>query len=482
MGGSQCYSIETIKTSLNDIYQLLNNPNSPFEKEFLLDCQNMKNNLLNSNKEDCIVSKLYKNISNFQNKETKREIYSKWFSIINSALNKKTFSIPIKTIIEKKLRDLYKTKRKKFLHLSINNIPKSLRSLIWIIISDTIPLERNDKEYNDLINLKIDSTAKEQIEKDINRTFKETKTENEINKLNNILYAFTASSNNLGYCQGMNFIAGLLLKITNFDIIDTYYLFCFVLNKINGYFMEGFPLFNYHLYIFNHYFKKLFPNLEQHFKDLDIPLELWVGKWIQTLFIVNLPFDETCRIWDCLFIYGFEFIIPICLSIVHYMESYLLKLKDSSDVMNFFKESFSPKDTKVINDNFNKSIISMDKIIKKAKYYMNNMENKEIKKLKKKYESKYNINIDYISLEYKLKNNINNKRKSFLSLSTFSTNNPIIQNKLYCSENLKTESSSRFGEEIDELTESGEEFDNNEDNNREDLSHRILNIKFHTEI
>ena len=176
MGGSQCYSIETIKTSLNDIYQLLNNPNSPFEKEFLLDCQNMKNNLLNSNKEDCIVSKLYKNISNFQNKETKREIYSKWFSIINSALNKKTISIPIKTIIEKKLRDLYKTKRKKFLHLSINNIPKSLRSLIWIILSDTIPLERNDKEYNDLINLKIDSTAKEQIEKDINRTYKETKT------------------------------------------------------------------------------------------------------------------------------------------------------------------------------------------------------------------------------------------------------------------------------------------------------------------
>ena len=164
------------------------------------------------------------------------------------------------------------------------------------------------------------------------------------------------------------------------------------------------------------------------------------------------------------------------------MENYLLKLKDSSDVMNFFKESFSPKDTKVINDNYNKSIISMDKIIKKAKYYMNNMENKEIKKLKKKYESKYNINIDYISLEYKLKNNINNKRKSFLSLSTFSTNNPIIQNKLCCSENLKTESSSRFGEEIDELTESGEEFDNNEDNNREDLSHRILNIKFHTEI
>ena len=73
----------------------------------------------------------------------------------------------------------------------------------------------------------------------------------------------------------MNFIEGFLLRITNFDIIDTYYLFCFVINKNKGYFMEGFPLFHY--YIFKHFFKKLFPNLEQHFKDLDISLELWVG-------------------------------------------------------------------------------------------------------------------------------------------------------------------------------------------------------------
>ena len=25
--------------------------------------------------------------------------------------------------------------------------------------------------------------------------------------------------------------------------------------------------------------------------------EIWVGKWIQTLFTVNLPFNEACHIW-----------------------------------------------------------------------------------------------------------------------------------------------------------------------------------------
>ena len=58
---------------------------------------------------------------------------------------------------------------------------------------------------------------------------------------------------------------------------------------------------------------------------------------IQALIIINLPFNETCRIWDCLFIYVFDFIISISLSIIHYKESYLLKLKDSSNVMNLFK-------------------------------------------------------------------------------------------------------------------------------------------------
>ena len=478
MGIPQCYSVENIKISFNEIYNILHNDNSPFVKEFLLDCQSMKNNLLNYNIDDlCLVSKKYKNISNFQTNENKKEIFLKWFEIIHSTIMKNKNSISIKQKIEKKLRKLYKNDKTKLLKLSKHNIPKSLRSLIWIILSNKIPYERGNKYYNILLNKEIDIKLEDQINKDLNRTFKQSKSNEILIKLKNILHAFTVISNNIGYCQGMNFIAGLLLEITNYDEVDTFYLFCYILGNIRGYFMNQFPLFNYHLYIFEYYFKHFFPKLEKHFQKLELPLELLVGKWIQTLFIVNLPFEESCRIWDSLFIYGFDFIIPICFSIIHYMENSLLKLKDSSDVMNFLKESLSPKDIEYINDNFEKRIIPIDKIIKKGKQYKNMMNKNEIIKLKIEFENQSHLNINNLYYNSYLTQINNEQSKSFYTFRKkygLIINNQI--NNLCISANLKTEPCSKNGLEIDELSDSCDECF--EDKNREELSNRIIETKF----
>ena len=45
-----------------------------------------------------------------------------------------------------------------------------------------------------------------------------------------------------GYCQGLNFIVGFLLKVTNFDEIKTYYFLKNILPHLKGYFENGFPL------------------------------------------------------------------------------------------------------------------------------------------------------------------------------------------------------------------------------------------------
>ena len=480
MGNSQINSEEKIKSLFHQI-NFLCNPNSLFEKDFLIECENIKKILLNEISNGAyLVSKKYKNICNFQNKEDKKENFLKWYKIILSIFTNFQNSLSIKKNIEKKLRNLYKKEKKEFLKITKNNFPKCFRSLIWIILSEQIIFGRKDDYYNYLKNLKINYSLEDQIEKDIYRTFKEEKTNNEINKLKNILIAFTNLNNDLGYCQGMNFIAGFLLKICNYNEIDTFYLFCFVLEKINGYFMQDFPLFNYNLYLFNNYFKIFFPKLEKHFKEIELPLELWIGKWIQTLFIISLPFEETCRIWDYLFIYGFDFIILICLGIIFYMEDDLLIIKDSSDVMYFFKESFSPKDSELISENIEKHIIPIDKIIKKGKYYFSLMNKDEIKNLKKKYEEEKQINITNNMVFIDKLNLKIFPRKSFSSIKTNFDSFQKLDNKLYFSNiNLKTEVST--GIEIDELSDIGEEVDNYIDENREGISNRILEIKFNNE-
>ena len=79
--------------------------------------------------------------------------------------------------------------------------------------------------------------------------------------------------------------------------------------------------------------------------------ELWIGKWLQTLFTINFPYEETCYIWDALLVYGMDFIIPISLSILSFIEKKLLKLNDSSDILSFLQETFNP------SANFKKKIL-----------------------------------------------------------------------------------------------------------------------------
>ena len=479
MGASQSFSADDVKKCFTKIKHLLKYSNLPFDIEFLSFFENLKNTLVNNNKSKkqdfCLVSKKYKNINDYQNKETQKENFSKWFEIINLIINNYNYTIPFKENIEKNIRDFYKNEKKYFLYISINSCPKILRSLIWITLSEYIPLERKDKYYNYLKNENTNPIYLEQIEKDIYRTFKEHKTEKEIKSLKNILVAFTNLASEIGYCQGMNFIAGFLLDITSFNEIDAFYLFTHILGKIRGYFIQDFPLFNYHLYIFNYYFKQFFPKLEKHFINLEFPLELWFGKWIQTLFIINFPFEETCRIWSCLFVYGFDFIIPLSLSIVYYLEDNLLKLNDSSDIMYFLKESLSPKDIDFIYENIEKNVILMEKIINKGKQYKDSINKDEIKKLKKKYEDEKNIKINSFFFNYKLYS-YKIHQKSFSSQNSIHSIQKKEMFKLSNSTNLKTEESSI---EIDEVPEIGEEYEEFEQKNIP--SNRVFEIKIHNE-
>ena len=200
--------------------------------------------------------------------------------------------------------------------------------------------------------------------------------------LYNILYTIPSLDKEIGYCQGLNFIASFLLKVTFYNEIDCFYLLIYVLERIRGFFIQGFPLLKLNMYIFNYLFKKLFPKLFNHFNKLEIPNEIWISKWMQTLFILNLPFNELCRIWDCLFVFGLDFLIAISLSIIHYFENDLLEFKDSTEVIYYLKECLNPKKYEDIDKDFDKRIISIDKIINKAEKYYKIMENHNIKKMK----------------------------------------------------------------------------------------------------
>ena len=78
--------------------------------------------------------------------------------------------------------------------------------------------------YNDILNNYPDyipSLYEQTIDKDITRTFPDEKffqNKENIDKIRNILLAFSRRNSSIGYTQGFNFIVGRLLKVIQNEV------------------------------------------------------------------------------------------------------------------------------------------------------------------------------------------------------------------------------------------------------------------------
>ena len=83
--------------------------------------------------------------------------------------------------------------------------------------------------YNNILNNYPDyipSLFEQTIDKDLIRTFPEErffKQKENLNKLRNILVAFSRRNSSIGYTQGFNLIAGRILEIMQDEVIQIYY-------------------------------------------------------------------------------------------------------------------------------------------------------------------------------------------------------------------------------------------------------------------
>ena len=111
----------------------------------------------------------------------------------------------------------------------INNFPPELRKDLWMIASGARKeMKEFPNYYNDILNEYpeyIPSLFEKNIENDLNRTFPEEeffKDTDNINKIRNILIAFSRRNSSIGYTQGFNFIVGRLLKILGNEVRKKY--------------------------------------------------------------------------------------------------------------------------------------------------------------------------------------------------------------------------------------------------------------------
>lgn len=144
--------------------------------------------------------------------------------------------------------------------------------------------------------------------------------------LHSVLGAYTCYRPDVGYVQGMSFIAAVL--ILNLDEADAFIAFANLLNKPcqMAFFRVDHELMLKYFAAFEVFFEENLPRLFNHFKSYNLTPDLYLIDWIFTLYSKSLPLDVACRVWDVFCRDGEEFLFRTGLGILRLYEEILLQM------------------------------------------------------------------------------------------------------------------------------------------------------------
>lgn len=292
----------------------------------------------------------------------------------------------------------------KFNEKLAKGVPNSLRWLIWMVAGN-LPIRKLENNYLSYYHEDLDEKIDLQIKKDLKRTITDESLF-EINDVTNnslykVLRAFANNDKEVSYCQGMNFIAGFLLIVSDFNEIEVFYMMQSLFSTtfanhlgIRGFYTDSFPMLNFYLFLFDYFFKETFPKLYEHFISLNLPHDAWVSKWFMTLFTICMPIPVTTKIWDCLLTFGLNFLVQFTLSLLHNMEDTLYRIEDEFDLVEFFK-LMTPFSTNTEIE------LNLDNVLKEATQIKMNSE--IIKELRIQYEKENNIDLNLLDVKYEIR-------------------------------------------------------------------------------
>ena len=201
-----------------------------------------------------------------------------------------------------------RAKWKEFKMLVLGGIPVSLRPKIWSECSGASAL-RIPGYYDDLV---VASSSRQQTEEDIEvagqiqADIHRTLTDNVFfrhgpgtTKLREVLLAYARRNPTVGYCQGMNMIAGSLLLIMP-TAEDAFWILVAMIENIlpAHYYDHGLVTSRADQIVLREYVSEILPRLSTHLEELNVELEAMTFQWFLSVFTDCLSAEALYRVWD----------------------------------------------------------------------------------------------------------------------------------------------------------------------------------------
>ncbi|KAH6896585.1 rab-GTPase-TBC domain-containing protein [Thelonectria olida] len=242
-----------------------------------------------------------------------------------------------------------------FMNLVLGGIPVKLRPKVWAECTGATTL-RVPGYYADLVAQNPDDDDPiivSQIEMDIHRTLTDNiyfRKGPGVQRLNEVLLAYSRRNKDVGYCQGMNLItANLLLIMPSAE--DAFWILTTMIENIlpHGYYDHSLLASRADGQVLRQYVSSILPKLSAHLDSLAIELEALTFQWFLSVFTDCLSAEALFRVWDMIFCMndGSTFLFQVALALLTLNEKNLLQCSTPAGVYSYIGSQMTEHATSI---------------------------------------------------------------------------------------------------------------------------------------
>ncbi|XP_063782621.1 TBC1 domain family member 2B-like [Pseudophryne corroboree] len=229
-----------------------------------------------------------------------------------------------------------------------NGIPHQHRSKMWKLFVNLhikkVKEETAPGYFQSLLQnaLEKQNPASKQIELDLMRTLPNNKhytslTSEGIQKLRNVLLAYSWRNPDIGYCQGLNRLVAIALLYL--DQEDAFWCLVTIVEVFmpRDYYTKTLLGSQVDQRVFKDLMSEKLPRLSAHFEQFKVDYTLITFNWFLVVFVDSVASDIFFRIWDTFLYEGSKVIFRFALGLFKYKEEEILKLQDSMSIFKYLR-------------------------------------------------------------------------------------------------------------------------------------------------
>ncbi|KAM3966598.1 GTPase activating protein and centrosome-associated [Aphomia sociella] len=224
-------------------------------------------------------------------------------------------------------------------------VPEALRGEVWLRLAG---IDQNDKlmeTYRTLISKECPFEAV--IQRDIARTFPAHDFFREAGGLGQdsllrMARAYAVYDHEVGYCQGLSFLAATLLLH-----MPEEQAFCLLVRLMYGYglrelYKDGFEALYMRLHQLDRLMEEHLTDLRAHFQELGVEPHMFASQWFLTVFTARFPLPLVYHILDVFLLQGMDTLFQVALALLSRSKKDLLA-HDFEGVLKYFRVTLPKK-------------------------------------------------------------------------------------------------------------------------------------------